>query len=145
MSKFFNSALWKISLFVVFGFPAVQNVAAQTTPEAVIKTFYNGYIRLLGKNIDPLGKRSALKKHLTARVIKEIPVFEASHEADYFMQSQEFFAEWENKFTVSKPIIAGTGANAIVTFPEGYPRVKVTLKRAAGVWKIDRVQEARQR
>ena len=129
-----------------FGIAIVPTAIAQTTPEATIKTFYNGYIRITGKHLEALGKRSPLRKHLTARLIAEqVDAYEASQDADYFLQSQEYNGAWENKFTIAKPVIAGTSATAIVSFPGGSPRVKVTLKKQGGVWKIDRVQNAQKR
>jgi hypothetical protein len=113
------------------------------SPEAVIKTFYNGYVRPSGKNADPLGENSPLKKHLSAQLtVKKIKAFERGNQADYFVQSQEWSDEWENKFTVSKAVIKGATATAVVTFPQDYPRVKVTLKKEAEAWKIYQVQNA---
>ncbi len=124
-------------------FGSMTYTSAQSSPEAVIKVFYNGYIRSTGKGVDPFGKRSTLKKHLTARLIKEhVTAYEASQDADYFLRSQQYFPEWENNFNISKPVVKGATATTFVTFPDGYSRVKVTLRKAAGVWKIDRVQNA---
>ena len=129
----------------VTGKLAVSDTSAQSSPEAVIKVFYNGYIRSTGKGVDPFGKRSALKKHLTARLIKEqVTAHEASQDADYFLHSPQYFPEWENNFNISKPEVTGATATTFVTFPYGYSRVKITLRKAAGVWKIDRVQDAKQ-
>ncbi|HLM59576.1 MAG TPA: DUF3828 domain-containing protein [Pyrinomonadaceae bacterium] len=123
-------------------FPA--GMRAQTdSPETVIKTFYNGYVRPSGKNAEPLGKNSPLRKYLSAQLTaKKIKAFERENEADYFVQSQEWSDEWENKFTVSKAVIKGGTATVFVTFPQDYPRVKVTLKKEAGAWKIYQVQNA---
>jgi len=116
---------------------------AQTSPESVIKKFYNGYIRGTARGVDPLGKKSTLRKYLTANIIKtQVDALEASEDADYFLQSQEYKAEWENSFTISNPAIKGATATAIVDFPGGYPRVKVTLRKVAALWKIDRVENA---
>jgi hypothetical protein len=113
------------------------------SPEAVIKTFYNGYVRPSGKNAEPLGKSSPLGKLLSAQLtVKKIKAFERENQADYFLQSQEWSDEWENKFTVSKALIKGATATAVVTFPQDYPRVKVTLKKEGGEWKIFQVQNA---
>ncbi len=144
-SNFFNASRFSIFLlFVFFGFSAVPNASAQTTPEAVINTFYNGYIRSFAKGVDPFGKRSTLKKHLTARLIKEqVTAYEASQDADYFLRSQQYFPEWENNFNISNTVVKGATATTFVTFPDGYSRVKVTLRKAAGVWKIDCVQNAK--
>ncbi|MEO7674209.1 MAG: hypothetical protein ABIU09_09060 [Pyrinomonadaceae bacterium] len=120
----------------------VRNSGAD--PEAVIHTFYNGYIRSFAKGVDPFGKRSTLKKHLTARLKKEqVTTHEASQDADYFLHSPQYFAEWENNFNISKPEVTGATATAFVTFPDGYSRVKITLRKGSGVWKIDRVQNAK--
>ena len=125
-------------------FGAMTYTSAQSSPEAVIKAFYNDYISSTGKGVDPFGKSSTLKKHLTARLIKEqVTANEASQDADYFLQSQEYHAEWKDKFTVSNSVVKGAGATAIVTFPDDYSRVKVTLRKAAGAWKIDRVENAK--
>ena len=142
-TKSLNLILCSLLLLACFSFSAVQNISAQLTPEAVIKAFYNGYIRVTGKGNDPFGKRSTLKKHLTARLIKEqVTAYEASQEADYFLRSLRYHSEWENNFILSKPVVKGAIATAVVTFPDGAARVKVTLKKEAGVWKIDRVQNA---
>ena len=143
--NFFNASRFSIFLlFVFFGFSAVPNAPAQTTPEAVTNTFYNGYIRSFAKGVDPFGKRSTLKKHLTARLIKEqVTAHEASQDADYFLQSKEYHAEWENNFNISEPVVKGATATAFVTFPDDHSRVKVTLRKAAGAWKIDRVENAK--
>jgi hypothetical protein len=93
---------------------------------------------------EPLGKSSPVKKYLSSHLTaKKIAAFENETKADYFFQSQEFFEDWENKFTVSEPVIKGATASAIVTFPGEYPRVKVTLVREKGEWKISNVQNAR--
>lgn len=124
-------------------FPAPLRAQTSGSPEAVIKTFYNGYVRSTDKNAEPLGKNSPLVKHLAAQLtVKKIKAFEREMSADYFLQSQEWSDEWENKFTVSKAVIKGATASAIVTFPDGYPRVKVTLVKEKGEWKISNVQNA---
>lgn len=117
--------------------------SAQSSPEAVIKAFYNGYIRSTGKGVNPFGKRSTLKKHLTARLIKEqVTAHEANQDADYFLQSQKYHSEWENNFNISEPVVKGATATAFVTFPDDHSQVKITLRKTVGVWKIDRVENA---
>ena len=121
----------------------VSLLAQTDSPETVIKTFYNGYVRPASKNADPLGKNSPLKNYLSAQLtVKKIKGFERQNEADYFVQSQEWSDDWENRFSVSKAVIKGATATAVVAFPQGYPRVKVTLKKEAGAWKIYQVQNA---
>ncbi len=131
---------------VVLGMCFVDSSFAQASPESVIKSFYNGYIRATAGGVEPLGKRSALRKYLTASLIKkQVDAYEASQDADYFLQSQEYEAGWENAFTISSPVIKASVATAIVDFPGGYPRVKVTLRKQAGRWKIDRVLNAQRK
>jgi hypothetical protein len=132
--------------FVLTGsllFPAILRAQADS-PETVIRTFYNGYVRPISKNARRSeGKSSALRKYLSAQLtMKKIKAFERETAADYFVQSQEWSDDWENKFTVSKPAVKGTTATAIVTFPQGYPRVKITLKKEGGAWKIYQVEDA---
>lgn len=122
----------------------VVSPAAQP-PEAVIKEFYKWYIRSIDKNIDPFKKgRATLKKYVTLRLIQEIE--KSDLDADYFLQTQDWVSEWGDSVSVSKPDVRGTTATTIVTFDAGglaYPRLKVNLRREGGVWKIDKVREAR--
>lgn len=141
-TKFLRLTLCSILLVTFFGFQAVPNTSAQTaqiSPEEVIKAFYNWYTR---PGSSKEGK-ATLRKYVTASAISRAEKFGSKMEADYFVQSQEWDDDWENNFTVSKPVIKGAIATTFVTFPTGYPRVKVTLKKEAGAWKIDGVQEAR--
>jgi hypothetical protein len=132
--------IWAGSAF----FAAGSSVMAQAaSPEAVIKAFYNGYVQAMNSGVDPLGKNSALKKYFAARfTMQKIKAFETKNQADYFFQSQEYSEDWENKFTISKPAVKGSTATSIVTFPGGYPRVKVVLQQEAGIWKIAGVANA---
>jgi hypothetical protein len=128
-------------LFTFFGLSAAFPAAQRASPEAVAKAFYNGYIRSTAKGVDPFGKKSTLKKHLTKRLIKaEVEAYESSQEADYFLRSKEYNGDWENNFTASKASVKGQAATIIVTFPGNYPRLKVMLRQEAGAWKIDKVQ-----
>ncbi|MCA1633657.1 MAG: YbjP/YqhG family protein [Acidobacteria bacterium] len=116
---------------------------AARPPEVVVEGFYKWYIRSVSQNIDPFKKgKATLRKYVTLKLIREVEKTEL--DADYFLQSQEWHDEWEKSVLVSKPEVRGTTATAIVTFnAEGYPRVRVSLKQEGGVWKIDKVREAR--
>jgi hypothetical protein len=131
-------------LFVAFaGSPAFANRtnSFSQTPESVVKDFYNWYIRSINNQVDPVKKgKATMKKYLSAKLMQEIA--KDTRDYDYFLQSQEWGDDWENKFTVSKAVIKGATATTIVTFPSNYPRVKVTLKQETGVWKIDKVLNA---
>jgi hypothetical protein len=112
-------------------------------PEVVIKGFYEWYIRSISQNIDPFKKdRGTLRKYVTLKLIREVEKTELH--ADYFLQTQDWDDEWEKSVSVSKLEVKGPTATAIVTFnAEGYPRVMVSLRQEGGIWKIDRVREAR--
>ena len=112
-------------------------------PEAVVQEFYQWYIRSIGRGIDPFKQgRATLRKYVTLNLLRDVERTEL--DADYFFQSQEWDNEWEKSVSVSRPEVRGAVATAIVTFnAAAYPRVMVTLRREGGVWKIDRVREAR--
>lgn len=120
--------------------------AASNTPESVIREFYKWYIIAIEDGPDPFKKGKAkLKTYVTLRLINQIARDEAKGlDADAFVMTQDWDKEWANNVTVSKLNIKGTTATAIVTFGNvlNYPRVAVTLVKAAGTWKIDRVKDA---
>ena len=119
--------------------------AVPNTPESVIKEFYKWYIIAVDANEDPMKKgKATLKKYVTLRLISQIAREEAKGlDADSFVMTQEWDKEWANNVTVSKLSVKAATATAIVTFgTENYPRVAVTLVKAAGIWKIDRVKDA---
>jgi len=71
---------------------------------------------------------------------------------DYFLDTQDTTpstnsnlkeGDWLKSISVSKVALKGRIATAIVTFLDGYPKVKVSLLKEGGVWKIDRVKDAR--
>ena len=107
-------------------------------------------------DIDPLKTdKATFKKYVTARFIREIERNERLPEgqgfdADYFLQTQDPLpsssenneAEWLKHIVVSKVAIKGTTATAIVTFFDGYPKVKVSLIKEGSVWKINNVKNA---
>ena len=117
-----------------------------STPDAVIQDFYKWYIVAVDSGKDPMkGARTTLKKYVTLRFINQIARDEARGvvDVDPFVQTQEWDKEWANNVTVSDLKVKATTATAIMTFgSDTYPRVAVTLVKASGVWKIDRVKDA---
>ena len=114
---------------------------------AVIKNFYHWYINAVDAGTDPFKKgRATLQTYVTLRLIRQIERAESEGvDADAFLQTQEWDKSWADKATVSDVRINGATATAIVTFDAttNYPRVRVTLVKDAGTWKIDRVKNAR--
>jgi hypothetical protein len=140
---------------------AAQHSTASTpavrSPEIVLKEFYKWYIHAGSHDIDPFKTdKATLKKYVTARFIREIERNDKLPEgegfdADYFLQTQDPLpssnanneAAWLKSISVSKVALKATTATAVVTFLDGYPKVKVTLILEGGVWKIDRVKDGR--
>ena len=148
--KILTMALGAMLMIVFVGnFAAASSQrVALGTPESVIKDFYKWYINAIEDGPDPFKKgKTTLKKYVTLRLINQIARDEAKGlDADAFVMTQEWDKEWANNITVSKLNIKGTTATVIVTFGTllNYPRVAVTLVKAAGIWKIDRVKDASQ-
>ena len=132
---------------------------AALAPETVIREFYRWYIHDATSNHTHVPwmtakGRTAMSKYITQRFISEIVRNEKLPEgegfdADYFLQTQDPLPSsprdeprWVKSMTVSKVIIKRATATAIVTFLEGYPKVKVSLVIEGKVWKINHVTDA---
>jgi len=96
-----------------------------------------------------------MSRYVTQRFIREIVNNEKLPEgegfdADYFFQTQDTLPNlpkdeprWVKSMSVSDVSIKGTTAMAMVTFLDGYPKVRVTMITDGKVWKIDRVKNVR--
>lgn len=129
--------------------------AAARSPEVVLREFYKWYIHALSHDVDPLkADKATLKKYVTLRFIREIERNDKLPEgegfdADYFLRTQDPLpssdanneADWLKSISVSKVALKATTATAVVTFLDGYPKVKVGLVEEGGVWKIDDVKD----
>ena len=63
--------------------------------------------------------------------------------AHYFLQTQEDSSVTDRNISISNVAVKGATATAVVTFDDGYPKVKVSLMKEGGVWKIDDVKDGR--
>ena len=125
--------------------PAVNAQTGAGSPGAVIRNFYKWYIDAVDDGSDPFKQgKATLTKYVTRRLIAQISRMEAKGlDADYFMQTQEWDRAWADNIDVPKLTGTRSTGTAIVTFGnDNYPRVAVTLVKAAGIWKIDRVKDA---
>ena len=144
--------LFSALIVVLFSTP----VAAQRTnapsplvqsPEIVLREFYKWYIHTLGRNVNPLkAGKATMRKYVTLRFIREMENNERLPEgegfdADYFLQTQEYDSVTDKKIVISNVAVKGTAATAVVTFDDGYPKVKVNLRQEGGAWKIDNVKD----
>lgn len=120
------------------------------SPEIVLKEFYKWYIHNLGRNVDPLKSgKTTMRKYVTLRFIREIERNEKLPEgegfdADYFLQTQEYTAVTDKRIVISHVALKGSAATAVVTFDDGYPKVRVNLRQEADAWKIDNVKDVSQ-
>ncbi len=118
------------------------------SPEIVLREFYKWYINSMSRNVDPLkAGKATLKKYVTLRFIRvierndKLPEGEG-FDADYFLQTQEDSSVTDKNIVVSNVAVKGATATAIVTFDQGYPKVRVGLIQEGGAWKIDNVKNA---
>lgn len=118
---------------------AVRRVSSN--PEAVTRLFYAWYLGRLNKDDwDPLKRRREALKYLDAGFHRRAPGLMVRGDGDIFICAQDWMKEWADNFTVATPIVRGRKATTIVTLPvkEGEViRVKLMLRRAGGVWKIE--------
>lgn len=135
---------------------AAQRTTASSTvlrsPEIILKEFYKWYIHSINpykKATNPYeGGRAILKKYVTLRFIRAIdrneklPEDADAFDADYFLLNQDTSGYTEKNIAVSKVVIKGTTATAMVMGDE-MEMVKVSLIQEGGVWKIDKVKNER--
>lgn len=131
-----------------------------TTLETIIRDFYHWYIHdssNVHKNPPWMTAqgRATMSRYVTPRFIREIVKNEKLPEgqgfdADYFFQTQDPLpsdpkdeSRWIKSMSVSDLNITGASATAIVTFLDGYPKVRVTMLTDGKGWKIDRVKNVR--
>jgi hypothetical protein len=155
--KLLNMALFFALIVAVFS----MSVAAQRTtapspvlrsPEIVLTEFYKWYIHSINpykKATNPYeGGRAILKKYVTRAFLRAIERNEKlgedadAFDADYFLLDQDTSGYKEKNIFVSKVVVKGTTATAIVSFYRGDDRgVKVSLIQEGGAWKIDKVND----
>jgi len=146
--------------FCAFAQNKTKSAQVASGPATAIREFYRWYIHESVSNhknspwMTSQG-RAAMSRYVTQRFITEIVKNEKLPEgegfdADYFFQTQDTLPDlpkdeprWVKSMSVSDVSIKGTTATAIVTFLDGYPKVKVTLITEGNIWKIDRVKNVR--
>lgn len=123
----------------------------EQSPETIVATFYRWYIHSLNQNYDPLVKgRAMLKKFVAAGLIDEIEdqlKRPGGLSADYFLQAQDWFDNWESNISVTKAVIKKQVATSIVTLGaknDSRHKLIISLTQESGTWKIRRVQQFRQ-
>ena len=116
------------------------------TPEAQARQFYAWYLHELNAERNPISNSRGLRKYVTTRMVRSIEralTRENGIDADIFIDAQDFDAQWEKNITVSRTAITGASAKVTVTLRGGpnfgTKRMRIGLKKEAGIWKIDSV------
>jgi hypothetical protein len=137
-----RSALISIMVMAVFGAVHAQSSA----PEVATRDFYRWYIGELNADRYPIDKnKREIRKHVSVRLARWLfsPAYR-EYGADYFLDAQDFDAEWARTVQASGGVIKGSTATAVLTFPKSknFDRkvVSISLVREAGAWKIDKVR-----
>jgi ABC-type transporter MlaC component len=124
---------------------AAENFDA-TSPEQVIRHFYQWYVNALVNHRDPFEKdRATLKRFTTERLLRTIDHMRKGPDGldgDYFLDAQDFDAEWGKNITVASPIIKDKKAAVAVELSGkemGPRKLMITLVLERGAWKIDNV------
>ena len=109
------------------------------SPEEVTQQFYSWYF---GAHF-PAPKRSNMatfRKYVTQSFLKRATARDV--ESVLFIDAQDMDETWADNFTVSKATMNGQSATVVVALngKEMKYNLHVTLRREAGVWKIDNVK-----
>src|SRR5437899_3005856 len=139
-----------LSAFALFTPLRVSAQAA--TPAETVRAFYKWYVHALNKKDegDPINDdKATARKYVTASLLAKIRKAEASEDgldADYFLAGQDWDKDWEfdRNMTIASPTIAGATATIRMVL-HGKEiddhKLKIVLKKEAGLWKIDRVND----
>jgi ABC-type transporter MlaC component len=126
----------------------VAGAAAQAQPDTAARDFYKWYIAELNADRYPIrDHEAAVRKKVSARLGKWL-YSEASEDygADYFLSLQDWARSWANSVTAKTTSVSGNKAMVAVEFPRsgGFVRhrLRVSMVKESGVWKIDRVDTA---
>ncbi len=143
-TKYFLFALAAGIMF--FGTRTIQ---AAETPEQAAKSFYRWYLSELDAERYPIEQQKPkIRSKVSARLGKWL--YSKAYEdygADYVIQAQDWDSQWKDNIGVSKATVKGNTARLTVTLSgkatdsnEIYRnRLRVTLVKEGGLWKIDRV------
>lgn len=120
---------------------------APPAPDVTVQHFYAWYLHLLNQNQDPLGKHQAeLSKFVTPRLMAALNRAlkrPDGIDADFFVDAQDEDPAWEKNISTSAMTVQADRATVNVTLKGGEAfgtkRLKIGLRKQAGGWKIDSV------
>lgn len=139
--------LFPLAANTVAALPVEQAVSYQTlnSPEQVTHDFYKWYTHAINQGQDPIRQQQILSRYVTARLIREInrQIRANEYDVDYFIDGQNWDKDWEQNITVNAiKSTPNRPAFKVTLSGAGMPnyKLKVTLQKEAGIWKIDRVE-----
>jgi hypothetical protein len=145
----FCVVLFAVLAVGAFVLSAPISAGAQSTPTAAVRAFYKWYIHALVKDVaEPLKSDKAMaRKYVTASFLRRIEKASAREEglnADPFLSAQDWDKAWENNIVIKKVSTTGatTTINAVLPSKQmGDQKLKIIMKKEAGRWKIDQVND----
>lgn len=123
--------------------------APAKSPEATVEEFYKWYVHSLRQKREPLEDDEAgLKKYVNAALIDKLKKQMNSSngpDVDYFLKAQDYLDEWETNVSTTKGMVADTVATITVSLEAKDTvrphKLKVTLLKENGEWKISKVEK----
>lgn len=111
------------------------------SPDEVVRGFYGWYLGRLEKDDwRPLDNRREALKYLTPGWRAAAPRVSGEQGVNVFVCAQDWVAEWRKSMKFGAAAVRGAKATVRVTWSTGADtqRIDVTLRKAAGAWKIER-------
>jgi hypothetical protein len=121
--------------------PAGAYAQTPEGPEAVVRDFYAWYVGSLDReDYNALKRRREALRYLTPEFHRRAPRVIAREMVDIFICTQDWQPGWGNDLDLSTGPVRGPRAQVTATFnygPENRARVRLSLVRVAGAWRID--------
>ena len=121
--------------------PARAQAAADASPEAVVRSFYDWYLGSLNReDYNALRRRREALRYLTPQFHRQAPRIISQQMVDIFICAQDWQPEWGNDLAISAAPPRANRARVTATFKyggESYTRVRLTLLRTGLAWRIN--------
>lgn len=121
--------------------PQSSNAKTAAGPEAVVREFYAWYTGHLDREeYGPLKRRREALKYLTPEFHRRAPRVIAREMVDILICAQDWQPGWGRDLMVAPAAVRGAKATTTATFrvnENDSLKIRLTLRRAGGAWKID--------
>ncbi|HWS54026.1 MAG TPA: hypothetical protein VN228_07870 [Pyrinomonadaceae bacterium] len=131
-----------LALLVALAAPAAARAQAadDSSPEAVVRAFYDWYLGSLNReDYHALRRRREALRYLTPQFHRRAPRIISEQMVDIFICAQDWQPEWGNDLAVSASPPRANRARARATFRYGgdaHTTVRLTLVRTGRAWRI---------